>query len=376
MKIGILGGGQLAQMLAQAGTPLGMELMFLCPNEEACAAPWGRHLLADFDDTAALDRLRRWADVVTFEFENVPAPVVEALAEHTGIYPPAGALAVAQDRLREKHAFDALNIPTPDHAAVDSLEQLREAVAKLGLPAVLKTRTQGYDGKGQAVLKQDTDLPPAWERLGGVPLILEAFVPFKRELSIIAVRNIQGETRCYCLSENHHREGILRLSLSRCGDPLQAQAERYMQRLLQHLDYVGTLALELFQTEDGLLANEIAPRVHNSGHWTIEGAHCSQFENHLRAICDLPLGDTSLARPAAMVNLVARLPAPEALSAVPGAIPHIYGKEERAGRKLGHLTLTADGQVFDAQFHHRLAKLLNIAGEARLASVMKEPATT
>ena len=370
MKIGILGGGQLAQMLAQAGAPLGMEFTFLCPDETACAASLGQHLCARFDDDAALDRLRQWADVVTFEFENVPASVVEALAERTRVYPPAGALAVAQDRLREKQTFDALGIPTPAYAAVDSLEQLREAVTELGLPAVLKTRSEGYDGKGQAVLKRDEDLLPAWERLGGVPLIIESFVPFRRELSIIAVRGSDGETRCYCLSENHHREGILRLSMSRCGDPAQDQAERHMRRLLEHLDYVGVLALELFQTEDGLLANEIAPRVHNSGHWTIEGAHCSQFENHLRAICGLPLGDTALARPAAMVNLIGRLPAPEPLSAVADAIPHIYGKAERPGRKLGHVTLTADGDAFDANFHRRLARLLSIAGEQELASTM------
>jgi len=368
MKIGILGGGQLAQMLAQAGIPLGMEFMFLCPRGDACAAPLGQHLCAGFDDTRALDRLRRWADVVTFEFENVPASAVEALAEYTQVHPPAGALAVAQDRLREKRAFAALNIPTPAFAAVDSLEQLRKAVAELGLPALLKTRTHGYDGKGQALLNQDADLIPAWERLGGSPLILEAFVPFRRELSIIAVRNATGETRCYPLSENHHREGILRLSFSRSSDPLQAQSERYVQQLMQRLHYVGTLALELFHTEAGLLANEIAPRVHNSGHWTIEGASCSQFENHLRAICGLPLGDTSLTRPAAMVNLIGRLPAPEALAAVPGAIPHIYGKAERPGRKLGHVTLTADGQVFDARFQRRLARLLSIADEERLAS--------
>ncbi|MDJ0807583.1 MAG: 5-(carboxyamino)imidazole ribonucleotide synthase [Gammaproteobacteria bacterium] len=371
MKIGILGGGQLAQMLAQAGAPLGMEFMFLCPSEEACAAPLGQHLCNDFDDATALDRLRRWADVATFEFENVPASVIEILAAHTRVYPPARALAVAQDRLREKQTFDSLEIPTPAYTAVDSQEQLSQAVGRLGLPAVLKTRTQGYDGKGQTVLKQQADLLSAWERLGGVPLILEAFVPFERELSIIAVRSAKGETRCYCLSENHHRDGILRLALSRCGDPLQDMAERYVQRLLQNLDYVGTLALELFQTEHGLLANEIAPRVHNSGHWSIEGAACSQFENHLRAVSGLPLGDTSLVQPAAMVNLIGRLPDLGALTAVPGAFPHIYGKSERAGRKLGHVTLTADGPAIDAEFQKRLASLLRLTGEMQLATTME-----
>lgn len=371
MKVGILGGGQLAQMLAQAGIPLGMEFMFLCPNPDACAAPLGRHLQADFDDAAALERLRGWADVVTFEFENVPASVVGALAGHTQMYPPAGALAMAQDRLREKQTFGALGIPTPAYAPVDSLAQLESAAAELGLPAVLKTRTQGYDGKGQAVLRTPADLTTAWELLGGVPLLLEAFIPFSRELSIVAVRSARGETRCYCLSENHHREGILRLSLSRCGDPAQAQAEHYAQQLLQQLDYVGTLALELFQTDNGLLANEVAPRVHNSGHWTIEGARCSQFENHLRAICGLPLGDTSLLKPAAMVNLIGQLPSLDAIKSVPGAIAHIYGKAERPARKLGHVTLTAQGQSFDAVFYQRLAALLDLTGEPHLAKDMK-----
>ena len=366
MKIGILGGGQLAQMLAQAGTSLGMEFTFLCPNDQACAAPLGRHLCFPFEDEAALNQLSHWADVATFEFENVPAHVVQTLAEHTRVHPPAAALATAQDRLKEKRAFGELDIPTPAYAAVDYADGLRRAVEQLGLPAVLKTRTEGYDGKGQAVLRDTADLIPAWQRLGGVPMILEALVPFRRELSIIAVRNAEGEVRYYPLNENHHREGILRLSLSLDGDPWQARAEEYVGRLLRHLDYVGTLALELFQTDEGLLANEIAPRVHNTGHWTIEGTRSSQFENHLRAIAGLALGDTSLSRPAAMVNLIGRLPSLEAIAQVPGATPHIYGKAERPGRKLGHVTLTGGEGRLDAAFRHRLARLLNIAGEKDL----------
>jgi 5-(carboxyamino)imidazole ribonucleotide synthase len=374
MKIGILGGGQLALMLAEAGTPLGMEFMFLCPDAQACAAPRGRHLCRPFDDEAALEELSRWADVVTFEFENVPARAVQSLAGHTRVHPPAPALATAQDRLKEKQAFGELGIPTPAYAAVDSADGLRRAVEHVGLPAVLKTRTEGYDGKGQAVLREMADLVPAWERLNGVPMILEALVSFRRELSIIAVRNAAGESRCYPLNENHHREGILRLSMSRDGDPRQADAEAYVERLLQHLEYVGTLALELFQTDEGLLANEIAPRVHNTGHWTIEGTPCSQFENHLRAIAGLPLGDTSLSRPSAMVNLVGRLPPPDAIAQVPGAVPHIYGKAERPGRKLGHVTLAADDDGFDTGFRQRLARLLQLAGEDDLAAEMEKPA--
>ncbi len=374
MKIGILGGGQLAQMLAQAGASLGMEFMFLCPNEQACAAPLGRHLCLPFNDKAALERLSRWADVATFEFENVPAQVIESLAGHTRVHPSAAALAIAQDRLKEKQAFGELDIPTPVYAAVNSADGLRRAVEQLGLPAVLKTRTEGYDGKGQAVLRDMADLIPAWDRLGGVPMVLETLVRFRRELSIIAVRNTDGETRFYPLNENHHREGILRLSLSLDGDPWQARAEEYIGRLLRHLDYVGTLALELFQSDEGLLANEIAPRVHNTGHWTIEGTRSSQFENHLRAIAGLPLGETALSRPAAMVNLIGRLPSLDAIAEVTGTVSHVYGKAERPGRKLGHVTLTADEGGVDAGFRHRLSRLLHLAGEDALAAEMNERA--
>jgi 5-(carboxyamino)imidazole ribonucleotide synthase len=373
MKIGIVGGGQLARMLIQAGTPLGMEFMFLCPNEQACAAPLCRRLCLPFDDKAALEKLSRWSDVATFEFENVPAHVIEALAEYTRVHPSATALATAQDRLKEKQAFDELDIPTPAYAPVDGADGLRRAVAKLGLPAVLKTRSEGYDGKGQAVLRDMADLLPAWKRLGGVPMILEALVPFRREFSLIAVRNAQGEIRYYPLSENRHREGILRLSMSRDGSPWQPLAEEYTGRLLQQLDYVGALALELFQTDEGLLANEIAPRVHNTGHWTIEGSRSSQFENHLRAITGLPLGDTSLLRPAAMVNLIATLPSLNAVAQLPDAVTHIYGKAERPGRKLGHVTLTADKGGFNAEFRQRLSRLLRLAGEQALATEMEQP---
>jgi len=374
MKIGILGGGQLAQMLAQAGTPLGMEFMFLCPNPDACAAPLGQHLCRPFDDPEALEELGRWADVATFEFENVPARILETLDKYTRIYPPAVALATAQDRLKEKRAFDQLGIPVPGYAAVDDADGLEQAVQRLGLPAVLKTRSEGYDGKGQAVLRETADLKGVWERLGGVPMILETLVPFRREVSIIAVRNAEGEVRFYPLNENYHREGILRLSLSLDGDPWQRRAEEYIERLLQHLDYVGTLALELFQTGDGLLANEIAPRVHNTGHWTIEGTRSSQFENHIRAVAGLPLGDTGLARPAAMVNLIGQLPSLDAIAQVPGSVPHIYGKAERPGRKLGHVTLTGGAGGFDAEFRERLVRLLRIAGEQDLAQRMEDPA--
>jgi 5-(carboxyamino)imidazole ribonucleotide synthase len=366
MRVGILGGGQLARMMAQAGRTLGLEFTFLCPDPQACAAPFGEHICANFDDERAQHRLVEWADVVTYEFENVPLQLVESLAARVNLYPSAAALAVARDRLYEKSRFQALGIPTAEFASVDSLDDLSNAVTKMGLPAILKTRTQGYDGKGQAVLRQPSDGPVAWEQVGKVPCIVESMVKFERELSIIAVRSRSGELAYYPLSENHHREGILRLSISLENDPMQADAEEKIGLIMEDLDYVGALALELFQVDGKLLANEMAPRVHNTGHWTIEGAHTSQFENHLRAILGMRLGATSLTHSAAMVNLIGRLPQEEELRAVPGAIPHFYGKKERPGRKVGHVTLI-DGDATSAQFNRRLSDLLRLAGENALA---------
>lgn len=352
MKVGVLGGGQLARMLALAGHSLGLEFTFLCPARDACAAPLGEHLRADFGDESALARLAERADVVTFEFENVPAQAVEFLSERVPVHPSAAALGVAQDRLREKRLFGELGIPVPPFAAVESLEDFVAAAKDIGLPCVLKTRTQGYDGKGQVVIRSSRELESAWKRLAGVPSIVEAFAPFERELSVIAVRGRNGETAFYPLAENTHRDGILRLSVSRPGDAMQAQAEGYAQRLLDELAYVGVLALELFQVGDELLANEFAPRVHNSGHWTIEGAETSQFQNHLRAILGWPLGSTAPTGHAAMVNLIGTLPDPVPVLAEPHVHFHAYGKAPRPGRKLGHATLCAsDQQVLRARLN-------------------------
>lgn len=342
MKVGILGAGQLARMIALAGYPLGVEFIFLDPSADACANKLGEHLLGDYNDPDLLAQLAERADVVTYEFENVPAKTAEFLATHTQVHPAPKALSIAQDRLVEKTFFNDIGIPTPAYAAVESLTDLEQAMSDIGYPAILKSRTQGYDGKGQSVLKSPDDLASAWELLQGVPAIVEGFVPFDREVSIIAVRNVSGAIVFYPLSENIHRNGILRVAQCCTDDAMQAQAESYASRLLTELNYVGVLALELFEINGKLIANEFAPRVHNSGHWTIEGAQTSQFENHLRAILDLPLGSTAPVGKAAMVNFIGGLPRTETILGIDNAHLHLYDKAPRKGRKVAHATICAD----------------------------------
>ncbi len=366
MKVGILGGGQLARMIAQAGQPLGLSFMFLSPNSDACAASFGEHICAPYEDETSQKRLANWADVATYEFENIPLSVVESIQRQVSLHPGSSALAIARDRLIEKRRFSSLDIPTAEFAPVDSFANLTDALKKIGLPAFLKTRTQGYDGKGQAFLRDEKGSLKAWERLGKSPCIVESKVEFTRELSIIAVRNQKGEIVYYPISENYHRNRILRLTISRLDDSLQVQANATIKKIMDDLNYVGVMALELFQVKDKLFANELAPRVHNSGHWTIEGAETSQFENHLRAICGLPLGKTKSLQSSAMVNLIGHLPEEEKIRNIPGAIPHYYGKVERPRRKVGHITLINNDSTTE-EFNQRLKMLLQMAGEPELA---------
>jgi len=359
MKVGILGGGQLARMLALAGYPLGQNFSVLDPGADVCSTVVAEQLQGDYVDQTLLAQLAEQVDVVTYEFENVPAAAVEFLAGKVPVYPPQQALATAQDRLKEKTLFRELGIDTPVFAAVNSLEELQQAMSTIGWPAVIKTRSEGYDGKGQAVLRQPDDLAPAWQALGGVPALVEAFVPFEREFSIIAVRSTTGEMVCYPLTENTHRDGILRLSIARPGDAMQSRAVEYAERILDKLDYVGVLALELFQAGDKLLANEFAPRVHNSGHWTQDGAVTCQFENHLRAISGLPLGATDTTGHAAMVNLIGDIPASEAVLSNRYAHLHLYGKTERPGRKVGHINICAPSEQQMADELKRLQALVD-----------------
>jgi 5-(carboxyamino)imidazole ribonucleotide synthase len=304
-------------MLALAGIPLGLSFRFLDPAPDAPAGAVGELLVGAYDDPALLDRLAAGAEAVTYEFENVPV----AAARRVRALPDARALEHGQDRLAEKELFRRLGIPT---ARFGSL-------ADTGLPALVKSRRLGYDGKGQRLLREPGPV--------GADELAEELVPFARELSILAVRGRDGETAFYPLVENVHEGGILRVSRVPAPGAPQREAEELAGRLLDELGYVGVLAVELFEVDGRLLANEFAPRVHNTGHWTIEGAATSQFENHLRAILGLPLGSTALREPCALVNLVGGVPPLERLLALPGARVHLYGKEPRPGRKLGHVTL-------------------------------------
>jgi len=343
VRVAIVGGGQLGRMLVQAGERLGVACVTLDPAADSPASQVGPAIIGAYDDPVALARLVDGADVVTYEFENVPVDAMRALGRP--VLPPPVALETAQDRIAEKTLFTDVGLPVPTFAAVDDPASLAAGVAAVGLPAVLKTRRFGYDGKGQAVLRSPELAEDAWRAVGEVPSILEAFVPFDRELSIVAIRGADGELRCYPLVENHHREGILRVSYAPAPaltDEVQRTAEAHARAIGERLGYVGVFAIELFRSGGTLLGNEMAPRVHNSGHWTIEGAETSQFENHLRAICGLPLGDVGVHGNVAMVNVIGQEPDAAAILAIPGAHLHSYGKQPRPGRKLGHVTLLAD----------------------------------
>jgi 5-(carboxyamino)imidazole ribonucleotide synthase len=360
--VGIIGGGQLGRMLALAGLPLGLRFRFLEPKSDAPVRSVGPVIHAEYDDPEALDTFRAGLTVVTYEFENVPADAVRRIQSTVPIHPAPAALAVAQDRLAEKETFRRLAIPTPAFRAVNERSELETGAADLGFPCVLKTRRMGYDGKGQRVLRGAGDLDSAWEALGRVPLLLESFVRFTRELSVLGVRGMDGETLFYPLAQNEHREGILRTSHAPVPglDPTrQNEAEGIASRLLEELEYVGVLAIELFETSDGLLANELAPRVHNSGHWTQDGAVTSQFENHLRAILGLPLGSPEPRGWTAMVNLLGTAPERSRILALPGAHLHLYDKPPQPGRKLGHVNLVASTP---GELESKVALLVEVVG--------------
>lgn len=341
MTVGIVGAGQLGRMLALAGYPLGLDFLFLDPAEKPPAAALAPHLSGPFDDSRLLRQLAERSEVLTFDWENVSVAALRAL-KGARICPPLAALAASQDRVSEKRLFERLKIPTTRWRPVTSQAQLARAVRDIGLPGVLKTRRLGYDGKGQALLTSGADIGRAWQELGAVPLLYEERIPFTHEVSIIGARSTHGEVAVYPLNGNVHSAGILRLTRAPYGPARwQELADRYLARVLTHFSYVGVLAIEFFVHRNQLIANEMAPRVHNSGHWTIEGAVTSQFENHLRAILGLPLGSTRALGYSAMVNLIGMMPPHSALLALPGLHLHDYAKAPRPRRKLGHCTLVA-----------------------------------
>ena len=362
--VGILGGGQLARMLALSGAPLGLRLLVMDTVADACAGQFAPLLVGDYRDQQALAQFAEKVDVATFDFENVPAESAEWLAARVPVFPSPRALAVAQDRLAEKTLFRELGIPVPEFAAVSDRAGLDAALAAVGTPCILKTRRLGYDGKGQFRIRSLADANAAWEALGAqagkVGLIVEAFVAFERELSVVAVRGRDGEFRTWPLTWNWHVDGVLSASLApaRVEPALADTAIAHARRLAERLDYVGVFALELFCRDGVLLANELAPRVHNSGHWTLEGAETSQFQNHLRAVLGLPLGSTAMLGHACMLNWIGAMPEAGPVLAEPGGHWHDYGKEPRAGRKVGHATVRADNALELAAALERIGQAL------------------
>ncbi len=352
MKIGVIGGGQLAQMLALAGYPLGLKVICLEPNPNCPASLVTTVIQGDYPDQKKLEELAAQVDVITYEFENVTLAALEHISKQVPIYPPLAALKISQDRLQEKNFFDRLGIPTTHYGAVDSFDDLQKAIERIELPAILKTRRLGYDGKGQYVLRTKQDVEVAWQHLKDQSLLLENLVAFEREVSMIAVRNQAGEIVFYPLIENEHRQGILATSIAPWSElKIEQQAQKFVASILTELNYVGVLAVEFFQHENQLYANEMAPRVHNSGHWTIEGAMISQFENHLRAIAGLPLGSTQAVGKSAMLNLIGDVPNLAEILQIPETHCHLYGKSPRPGRKLGHVTLCMnDEKLFSKRF--------------------------
>ena len=372
--VGILGGGQLARMMALSGAPLGLRFLVMDTVSDACAGQFAPLIVGDWRDEKALGEFASKVDVATFDFENVPAESAQWLAERVPVFPNPRALAIAQDRLVEKTLFRDLGIPVPDFAAIASREDLDAAIAQIGTPSILKTRRLGYDGKGQFRIKTPADADAAWAMLGAqattVGLILEGFVAFERELSVVAVRGRDGEFRTWPLTENWHVDGVLSASLApaKVDAAMAETAFAHAKKLAEALDYVGVFALELFCRDGMLLANELAPRVHNSGHWTIEGSETSQFQNHLRAVIGLPLGDTRMVGLACMLNWIGTMPDATAVLREPGGHWHDYGKEPRAGRKVGHATLRADT---DADLAAVLVQVGNaLHREAQIAPVI------
>jgi 5-(carboxyamino)imidazole ribonucleotide synthase len=348
-RIGVLGAGQLALMLAEAGELLGVEV--ICAGRPGdCAERAAPVLAVELDNAAMVKAFAERVDVVTIESENIDAEVLRGLK----LFPNAKAVGIAQDRLVEKTFLEACGIAVAPFGAVNCAADLAAAMAKTGLPGILKTRRMGYDGKGQARIYNAEDAMAAWEAVGEVPCILEGMVEFDTEVSLLAARDVAGKIVYWPLIENRHRDGILRRSdAPYMNAKLQATAEGYLHRIMEELEYVGVLAVEFFVQGERLIANEMAPRVHNSGHWTIEGSETSQFENHLRAIAGMELGSTK-SRPMVMLNCIGWMPEESETAKSAGLLRHDYGKAARLGRKVGHLTFAATETAAIAEWERRL----------------------
>lgn len=346
MNIGILGGGQLSRMLALSGIPLGLDFSFFEPGKENCVSRLGKVVQKPYTDIDAITAFIKDCDVITFENENIPPKTVETIANLKPMHPNALSLQTTQDRLLEKSLFAELGIPTVAYQSIENLEDLKSFIVEHQYPVVLKKRRQGYDGKGQVKLTCEDDLNKL-EPSQLSDAIVEQFIQFTREVSMIAVRNTKGELAYYDICENVHKHGILHVTQNKVEDPLFTQAKTLIDKVLQHLDYVGTLAFEFFAVNNKLYANELAPRVHNSGHWTIEGTQTSQFENHLRAILGLSLGNTESLGPYQMLNLLGKIPNYEHLISFDSLHLHDYQKTARSGRKVGHVTLPLTAKTND-----------------------------
>ena len=358
--IGILGGGQLAQMLALDGYPLGFRFVFFDPNADACAGWVGKLIVADYENEIALDEFAKQCDYVTYDFENVPVKAAQFVAKRSVVFPDPNVLEIAQDRLKEKVLFrEQLQLPVGDFFSVDSYSELLFAAKHCDNDGFIKTRRMGYDGKGQHRVTASTDLKTLWEELEGGSYIFEKSIAFTREVSVILARNAKGDIRFYPLCENKHKQGILTTTLVPAKDSEPSKkAYGYAEKIANTLNYVGVLTIEMFETAEGLLINEMAPRVHNSGHWSIEGSVTSQFENHLRAGLGLTLGSTQMSQGyAAMINWIGEIPKIALNTKEKGLHWHIYGKQERKGRKVGHATVVAD----DAQkLHTKVVDLVKL----------------
>ena len=343
MKVGILGGGQLGRMLTLAGYPLGIQCVCYEQASTPSAGFTGKVELGRFDDVKHLESWVKAHDVITYEWENFSPDLVGHLAEVRPLHPSVRALAAAQDRWHEKVLFDELDIPVAAFRFASDERELRQAIDELDMPVVVKTKFGGYDGKGQAVVRNEEDVLAAVQLVSDIPVIVEKLIDFQSEVSAIGVRGHNGDVVTYPLTHNIHRDGILRRSTAPAVVPAEFEtaARMHLEAVMKRLDYVGVLALEFFVTPSGLMANEMAPRVHNSGHWTMNGAATSQFENHLRAVCGLPLGSTEVLSPVAMVNCIGAIPSAEHVLAIPGTHLHTYDKSPQPGRKVGHINVTA-----------------------------------